>query len=256
VPREIGFAQRAKPDFAECYFYHTIELPRHGEILGPWDLRGREARYIGDVPLRGKSILEIGPASGGLTAYIEHQGADVVCIETTEELAPEVLPNARQDVDRQWKGAQNFLRQLTSAWWYTKYELGLSARMTYGDISVTPSQIGSFDYCFIGCVLLHCRSPFDVVHQGCLAAREGVIITDRMTSGFENLNDSLMRFNPSGGDHAHLWWEISPGAIVNMLKLHRFENVVVSYHDQKHYLGHDLSRAPVELPCYTVVARR
>ena len=203
--REVLFSYREKPDFAECRFYHAIELPGHGEILGAWDLRGREAAYLGSVALSGKRVLEIGPASGGLTAYIVRQDADVVCFETSEELAPDVLPNVRKDIELQKKGAQEFLRQLTNAWWYTKHTLNLSAKIIYGDVNSIPSSVGSVDISFLGMILLHCRSPFGVVQQACMAAQEAVIVTDLMTAGFEDLNDSLIRFNPSRGEHPHSW---------------------------------------------------
>lgn len=41
-------------------------------------LRGHEADYLGHVNLAGKRVLEIGPASGHLTFWMEAQGAEVV----------------------------------------------------------------------------------------------------------------------------------------------------------------------------------
>jgi hypothetical protein len=72
----------AKPlkvdDVADCYFYHTMELPSHGVINGEWDLRAGVHDYLGRVEFAGKRVLEIGPASGFLTFEMEKRGAGVV----------------------------------------------------------------------------------------------------------------------------------------------------------------------------------
>ena len=49
---------------SNCYFYHTMDIPSHGTVHGEWDLRGREASYLGNISLQGKCVLEVGTASG------------------------------------------------------------------------------------------------------------------------------------------------------------------------------------------------
>ena len=62
----IYAAPRLVEDPADCYFYHTMDLPGHGTVTGEWDLRGREAAYLGNVDFQGKRVLEVGTASGHL----------------------------------------------------------------------------------------------------------------------------------------------------------------------------------------------
>ena len=64
-----------------CYFYHTMDIPGYGTVYGEWDLRGRESSYLGNVRFKGKSVLEIGTASGHLCFYMEKQGAEVVAYD-------------------------------------------------------------------------------------------------------------------------------------------------------------------------------
>jgi len=59
----------------ECDFYHTMDLPNHGVVTGAWDLRGREAAYLGNVDVAGKRVLEVGTASGHLCFAMEKMGA-------------------------------------------------------------------------------------------------------------------------------------------------------------------------------------
>jgi hypothetical protein len=40
---------RPTPLFEDCYFYRSITLPRHVEVEGERDLRGREKEYLGRV---------------------------------------------------------------------------------------------------------------------------------------------------------------------------------------------------------------
>ena len=62
-------APRAQPQLEDCYFYHKSDLPDGSTAEGPadyFDLRGNFINYIGNVDLRGKSVIDIGTASGFL----------------------------------------------------------------------------------------------------------------------------------------------------------------------------------------------
>jgi O-methyltransferase len=57
-----------------------------------WDLRGKTDEYLGGIDLRGRGVLEIGPASGCLTVEMERAGADVTAIELPPEASWDVVP--------------------------------------------------------------------------------------------------------------------------------------------------------------------
>ena len=69
VPRNITSTD-------DCLFYHTMDIPNHGTVQGEWDLRGREAAYLGHTSLQGKRVLEVGTASGHLCFAMETMGAE------------------------------------------------------------------------------------------------------------------------------------------------------------------------------------
>src|SRR5947208_10648988 len=72
-------------DVADCYFYHTVELPGYGVIEGrDWDLRGGVDEYLGKVAFEGQRVLEIGPASRFVTFELEKSGAYGVSVEVKE----------------------------------------------------------------------------------------------------------------------------------------------------------------------------
>src|SRR3981081_1232666 len=60
---------------ANCFFYHTMDLPGFGEVRGHWDLRGRFNEYIGGVDLTAKSVIDVGAATGFLSFEAEKNGA-------------------------------------------------------------------------------------------------------------------------------------------------------------------------------------
>src|SRR5882724_11896472 len=60
---------------ADCFFYHTMDLPGLGEVRGQWDLRGRFNEYIGGVELADKSVIDVGAATGFLSFEAEKSGA-------------------------------------------------------------------------------------------------------------------------------------------------------------------------------------
>lgn len=241
--------------FEDCWFYHTIHLPKQGLVEGPWDLRGGEESYTGHVDFCGKTVLEIGPASGGLTAYMERQGAVVTCIETSDHLGVDVLPRFDQNILAHQTAGRNVLRRIHNAWLYSKSELGLSAAIYRGDVNSLPSQLGKFDISFLGAILVHCRSPFDVIHQACIATLNEVVVTDLLTPGLEDISENMMRFSPSE-DSMIYWWAFSPGAIVNMLRMHGFNNCETTLHAQMHYSKGDFRSGLTPMKMFTVVGRR
>ena len=62
----------------DCFFYHAMELPGFGLVRAHWDLRGRFDEYIGGVDVTGKSVLDIGAATGFLSFEAEKRRASRV----------------------------------------------------------------------------------------------------------------------------------------------------------------------------------
>src|SRR4030095_95397 len=62
----------------DCFFYHAMELPGFGLVRAHWDLGGRFDEYIGGVDVAGKSVTDIGAATGFLSFEAEKRGASRV----------------------------------------------------------------------------------------------------------------------------------------------------------------------------------
>ena len=54
--------ERDDIELADCDFYHASTLADGTVIPGPWDLRGGESNYLGNIDVAGDRVLELGPA--------------------------------------------------------------------------------------------------------------------------------------------------------------------------------------------------
>ena len=169
---------RVVDDLAECWFYHTMEIPGHGLVAGQWDLRGTEQEYTGGVDLRGRRVLEVGTASGHLCFYMERQGAEVVGYDLSDQQDWDVVPLASKDVDAEKAERRRHIRQLNNGWWLAHRAVGSAAKVVYGTVYDIPQAIGAVDVAIYGSVLLHLRDPFLALHNGLRLTRSTVVVTD------------------------------------------------------------------------------
>src|SRR6185437_2001229 len=77
-------AERPWP-FSECqdgFFYHSMDFPDGTSVQGHWDIRGKFDSYIGHYPIAGKTVLDVGTATGFLAFSAERAGARVTALDT------------------------------------------------------------------------------------------------------------------------------------------------------------------------------
>ena len=104
-------------------------VPRHRAarrlvLPGVWDLRGHESAYLGGVELAGKRVLELGPATGYLTFYMERMGAEVVAFEAGFDVSVDVLPLRGRDLpDERRKVMQETIDRNHDAWWHLHHAI-------------------------------------------------------------------------------------------------------------------------------------
>ena len=247
----------------DCYFYHTADVPGHGVVHGEWDLRGHEHEYLGNVPLAGKRVLEIGAASGGLSFWMERQGTDVTALDISPDHGRDLVSFPGFELDEaRWRESIN---RLNNSWWLQWRLLGSRARKVYANVYDVPAELGAVDIATFGSVLLHLRDPFAGLESALRNTSEAAIVTD-VYPGPNRLVRALNRAYFSPQLHNWLgrptmqwlpdvrtrledaWWLIHPKAVVRMVEVLGFPDTTISYHRQQSKNG------PVLL--YTVVARR
>ena len=158
--------RRADADLSDFVWYHATELPDGHVLPGAWDLRGHETSYLGGVDVAGKRVLELGPATGYLTFYLERMGAEVVAFEAGFDVSIDLLPvQGREHPEEKLRVMQETIDRNHDAWWYLHRQFGSSAKFVQGDIYDMPGDLGSFDVTLVGAILLHLREPWGALSQ-------------------------------------------------------------------------------------------
>jgi len=168
LPEGIYAEPRHVDDPADCFFYHTLDLPHFGLQQGGWDLRGRFKDYIGEVDLTGRRVLDVGAASGFLTFEAERFGArEVVSFDLDTAQRQTLLPFAGSDYVNDYDA---WCRTQTAAFgrWQNGYWLahrlfGSRAKACYGDVYHPPSELGRFDVVILGAILEHLVDPLSAL---------------------------------------------------------------------------------------------
>ena len=245
----MDYATPRHPALADCDFYHRMVLPGLGEVGTEWDLRPGIDDYLGRTAFSGARVLEIGPASGFLTAHMESGGAEVVSVELPLEHGWDVVPRA--GIAAGWLAERRrIMDRIYNGFWLVHRRLGLRSRLAYARVPDLPESIGPFDVAVIASVLGHCRDPMGVL------ARCGALTTRRMVvteAEWVRIDTpyAVMVLNPHvGNDVNDAWWFIPAYTVVTMLRLMGFDRVEVIRHAQT-YL-----RQGCQVPHYTVVGER
>lgn len=240
----------------DCYFYHRVRLKDGRVIDGTWNLLDGEEEYLGSVPLAGRRVLELGPATGWLTTWMEQQGAKVVGFDLGFDLAPDLIPLPGLDLDQTRRDQVAFLCRVQNAWWFLHREYGLSAQAVYGSIYDLPADIGRFDVSIFGSILLHLRDPFLALYQAALRTDEAIVIVEPLVADKREVDQPLSRWNPTRGANPNGWWTFSPGLFTDMLAILGFPDSTVTYHRQPFRPETNPTGSHFDAAQYTVVARR
>lgn len=240
----------------ECYFYHTMDIPGIGVVQGQWDLRSAEQSYLGGIPLAGRSVLEIGTASGHLAFWMEQQGATVTAFDLDQHQNWDLVPFAGLDQEVEHLKRKTAVELINNSWWFARERFGSSARCVYGTVYELGGVTERFDIVAMNSVLLHLRDPFLALQRAAALSHDTIVVTDVAEHRF-------FGYNPLPGGHMGLyflpraegqgptdcWWCVPETTVVEFLRILGFPNIEVSHHKQRFMSGEDVD-------FYTVVGRR
>jgi SAM-dependent methyltransferase len=245
----VGFVDTPpSPAIEECAFYHAMDLPEVGEVAGEWDLRAGIDDYLGHVAFEGKRVLEVGPASGFVTAHMESKGAEVLAVELPEDHPWDIVPFETLDLDEVARDWSVGMKALRNGFWFVHRVLGLHARLFYGPVSDLP-ETDVFDVSVLGSVLLHCRDPLGLLTECARRTNERVVVTELSFPDLDATDMPVCRLVPSAENGIwDTWWSFTPSYLVRYLEVMGFGAATVSFHEQRYKTG------PMRL--FTVVAGR
>jgi len=249
--------ERAEPRLIEgldqCFFYHTMDLPGFGEVRGHWDLRGRFNEYIGGVQLAGKSVIDVGAATGFLSFEAEKCGATrVVSFDIGHASQQSFLPFKNKlpySDPKRWAeqyGAE--IEQWKNSYWLCHRLLQSKAEVVYGNIYDFPKGLGQFDVAIVGSVLEHLSDQISALASIAKLTRETIVVispllrTDERIARFEALAD-----HP---ENDFTWWTYSEGVYREVFKMLGFNITRVCEAEYYYHYGERF-----ETRC-TIVAER
>jgi tRNA (mo5U34)-methyltransferase len=148
-----SLAERA----AEISWYHTLELPGGITTPGSFDTLDELARVPLPASLEGRRCLDVGTADGFWAFEMERRGA-------AEVVAIDLRDPARFDwptpMDSHQRGA--YEREYARPRGFDLAHRALRSTVEWRELSVYelgPDRLGTFDFVFMGSLLLHLRDP-------------------------------------------------------------------------------------------------
>lgn len=223
-------------DASQCHFYHVMDIPGYGLTkTAQWDLRGNEDVYLGGLDLRGKRILEIGPASGYLTFYMESRGAEVVAVELSPDIDWDIVPDCRVDLEELTKDRCAGIDFTRNGFWFVHERVGSKAKVHYGNVYDIPDELGHFDVAVLCSVLLHLRDPLRVV-QNCARLADSLVITEVHYPDFPNDRPMMQFFTLPDAPSPDLWWRFTPQLFVRFAEVMGYATNEVTFHEQTYVL--------------------
>lgn len=254
---EFEFAKPpAAPTLSACYFYHTTAIPGYGTVDGEWDLAPGIDAYLGNVDVSGKTVLDVGAATGFLSFHMERRGADVISYDLSPAQAWDIVPLSGIDAAEHARVRKAHIGAINNGYWFCHNVERSAARMAYGTVYAVDPTIGPVDVSVFGSILLHLRDPFLALHNALQITKETVIVADllpgahRLSRLYSMVLGRSMQFKPRFEKNRpwETWWNLPPSVVVEFLGVLGFEKTVVTYHSQR-LKGR-------KMPLYTVVATR
>jgi SAM-dependent methyltransferase len=207
-------APRHVTDLSDCYFYHSMELPGFGLVHGHWDLRGRFGDYTGGVEVAGKSVLDVGAATGFLSFEAERRGASRVVSHDMSDVRQQTLVPFRDKIhfrDRDAWAAEYaaYIERWKNAYWLCHRLYRSRAEAFYGDVYDLPPALGRFDVAIVGSLLEHLSDPVTALASIARLTKETVVVVTPLIESEER----IARFEPRADDPGqdYTWWTYSLG---------------------------------------------
>jgi hypothetical protein len=234
--------------------YHWFDTPDGKTTRGFWDLRKTWLDYLGNFEFVGKTVLELGPASGFLGLKMEEIGAKVTAFDVAEGCPLDLLPIPGADMDALARAQIEIIDGFRKTWRYYHSLYSSKNEVIYGDIYNLSNLGRRFQVATFSAILLHLANPFRAIQEVAKITDETIIVTDIQNPGVEDQSFIEFNPNPKSTDGAG-WWLLSHGAVGRMLSTVGFAK------QQQTFSMHRLFENPTsekftDIRFFTIVASR
>lgn len=161
----------------EPWYYHAMDLPGVGTVglEEGWDLRGRFHEYVGHVPLNGRTLLDVGAASGFLSFEAEKYGAIVTSFDAG-------TVDDREDVPENNEHATSYvadhLRRMHAGYDIGHRAYGSKAKIARGSIYRLSQIVPQHQIVIVGQILVHLKDPWNALREAASCCAETLVIVE------------------------------------------------------------------------------
>jgi len=192
----MQFHARKSPE--EClaltegkHFYHAFDLANGLKFPGEWDI-SKDIEGYRFPDMRGKRVLDLGPASGWFSFYLESLGADVTVLESRgygdfdvygvdRYTAPERAPDRIVNGQKLWDGPYS------ASFWAMHEMLGSRVKFVNGKFYDAPELFAEpFDIVLACNILQHVRDPIGVLRAAHAVCRGLCIVVHQTWSDHDD----------------------------------------------------------------------
>lgn len=214
-----GLALRAA--IAEHDWYHTLELAPGVVTPGWFDTR----RVVDEIPfprsLDGKRCLDIGTFDGFWAFEMERRGASEVVAVDVIDPAEWDWPVGSDDAVRDAIGAR---KAAGSGFELAHRTLGSSVVRQLRSVYDIADDLGSFDFVYVGSLLLHLRDPVRALERAASVCRGELLLVDAIDLPLSVLLRSVPVAHLDGLGRPW-WWRPNAAGIRRMVEVAGLEVV-------------------------------
>jgi SAM-dependent methyltransferase len=230
---------------AASHWYHTIDLPGGISTPGLFDTREAVSKLPLPQSLAGCRCLDVGTWDGFWAFEMERRGAaSVTAIDLDDQDRWDWPPEERLAHER---GGLAYIEQLKDedrSFTIARQALGSSVeRIDLSVYDLSSEQIGTFDFVFMGSLLLHLRDPVGALDRVRSICGGEAVIADCV----DPVNSLLRRRVPLArlvGLEKPWWWIPNTAALRRMLQSAGFEVLeTTSVYAVRHGPAHELGPA-------------
>jgi tRNA (mo5U34)-methyltransferase len=202
---------------AAIEWYHTIDLCPGVSTPGWFDLRDTVQRYPIPERLDGLRVLDVATFDGFWAFEMERRGAaEVVALDIDSFAEVDMSPRIRRG-----KTPEYLARKLGDGFRLAKEVRNSKVQRVVCNVyDLSPERLGMFDVVFISDVLLHLMNPMKALANVYSVTRGQALINDVYNP---RLPGKLMGYE--SGDNHNTWWDMSFGALQQMVHDAGFNDV-------------------------------
>lgn len=210
---------------AEYGWYHCVDLGDGVVTRGAFDTRATLDKIPFPKSFEGKRCLDVGTWDGFFAFEMERRGAASVTAVDVEDpdrwdWPPEMRVSGQVNVEREVLAQQ---KSGSQSFWFAHETLGSKVeRVDMSVYDLSPETLGTFDFVFLGSLLLHLRDPVRA-----LASLRTVCAGEALISDTVEFLPSILRpRTPTArleGIGRPWWWMPNVAALRQMVRSAGFE---------------------------------